>query len=77
LSNILLTQRATFNLTGIAFVWEFVIIIEVILLDEQYKQSDVMHFRTSSTIKEFASWDFLNNLIKMAYKKGSIAFFNA
>lgn len=28
-------------------------------------------------MKEFASWDFLNNFINIVSKNGSIAFFNA
>lgn len=47
------------------------------MLDEQYMQRDFMHFFTSSTINELASWDFLNSLVKIDYKKGSIAFFKA
>ena len=51
--------------------------MDTILLDVQYMQRDVMHFLTSSTMKVLASDAFLKSLIKIASKKGSIAFFNA
>lgn len=70
-------HKAIFNLTAIAFAWQFVKIIDVILFVEQYSHRDVIHFRTSSTIKLLASCDFLKSLTKIGYKNGSIAFFNA
>ena len=36
-----------------------------------------MHFRTSSTMKELASRDFLKSLIKMPSRNGSMAFLRA
>ena len=51
--------------------------IDVIFCEEQYLHKEVMHFLTSSTIKELASCDFLKSLIKIDYKNGSIAFFKA
>lgn len=52
----------------------FITIIDVILLAEQYIQRELIHFLTSSTIKELASWDFLKSFIKIVYRKGSMAF---
>ncbi len=77
LSSILSTHNATLSLTGIAFVWEFITIIDVILPEVQYIHNDDIHFLTYSTIKELASCDFLNSLIKIVSKNGSIAFFKA
>ena len=51
--------------------------IDTILLEVQYKQRDVMHFRTSYTMKELASSDFLKSLMKMPSKNGSMAFLRA
>ncbi len=51
--------------------------IDTILLDVQYIHRDVMHFLTSYTINVFASDAFLNSLIKIVSKNGSIAFLRA
>lgn len=60
-----------------ALVWEFMTIMDTILLEVQYMHKDVMHFLTSSTMKVLASDAFLKSLIKMVSRKGSIAFFKA
>ncbi len=76
-SNNFFKQSATFNFIGIALVWLLFMIIVDIFAAEQYKQSDLMHLFTYSTMKLFVSCAFLNNFTKMAYKKGSIAFLKA
>jgi hypothetical protein len=53
--NILSMQSATLIFMGIALALLFVIIIQDIFDVEQYVQSEVMHFLTYSTMKEFAS----------------------
>lgn len=55
----------------------FVIIIWQIFALVQYVHKNFMHFLTSSTMKELASWDFLKSFKNKGYKYGSIFFFKA
>jgi hypothetical protein len=51
--------------------------IDVILADVQYMHKEVMHFFTSSMMKELVSWDFLKSLTNIVSRNGSMAFFRA